>query len=270
MNAPGSGVKAFLGFMDHSITEQLIGNPDARHTTAIVLAEGGECGALAKRIGGDVNRRANRLRKWSRAGEAYRRTFLLALSSMLPGSGVVVVASSARERTILANRERVACELGLADIIQEELAPRGTARMKVGPFIDHRTGLDHFFESSSNRILMVLWIAHFILRAHASMAADIRRQMPALFSLDWFLYLDKFAGDNADAHPASQLFQTLVGHPDAGNIRTASFVESDRVSEDLMADNIAGLLNEWQTTPSRYRTLEALITGGSFYYESDA
>jgi len=190
---------------------------------------------------------------------------------MLTGSGVFIVASSARERTILANRDLIVRELGLVGSIHEDVTSTGTARMKIGPFTDSSTGADHFFDSSTNRALMTFWIAHFVARAHEQMAASLRLQNPNLFSLDWFLYIDTFAGDNVTARPSSQLFQTLVTHHTAsGNVRTASFRESDSVSEDLLADNIAGLLNERQRSPKRYRDLDALITAGSFYYESEA
>src|SRR6266403_586320 len=173
MNAHHSGVRSFLGFMDHSITEQLLGQPDAWHTTAVVLAESAECGVLAKNIGSRVNRSTGRLRKWSRAGDGYRTTFAQALPAMLTGSGVFIVASSARERTILANRDLIVRELGLVGSIHEDVTSTGTARMKIGPFTDSSTGADHFFDSSTNRALMTFWIAHFVARAHEQMAASL-------------------------------------------------------------------------------------------------
>jgi hypothetical protein len=96
--SPAHVTKGFLGFMDHSVTEQLLGRPDEWHTTSLLLSEGAECQALANRLAATVNPAAGRLRKWSKArpGGAYRRNFAVALADHVSSCPVWILATSAR------------------------------------------------------------------------------------------------------------------------------------------------------------------------------
>src|SRR3989442_9116981 len=185
-------MKAFLGFMDHSPSEQLVGDPDTWHTTGVVLAEGGKCRLLADRLAERVNRRDRRLKKWSSAATAYRRTFLAGLAAALPGSGVSILATSAREAVIVANRERIIAELELTGRVAEKPGPRRVTRIRIGPF-RRPSGGHYSFELPSNPALMIFLIAHFITPPHRDMAAPLLSPPPPLRRIAWVFFLHKIS-----------------------------------------------------------------------------
>lgn len=211
-------VKAYLAFMDHSVSEQLTGNPAEWHTTAIALSEGGEVSDLANRVAQAIFPRDPRLRKWSHGRRVrkhrYRIGFCRALVDLLPTSRVYLLATSATEATIISAREHLLRELRIAHLCQEIQSPRGTMLLRVGPFIHRETRCDHYFELPLNRALMVAWVAHFVARMHRMFRVQLQVGNAEPPVLDWFFYIDKFAGDSASASPATALFQTLV----SGNI----------------------------------------------------
>jgi hypothetical protein len=85
-------IMSYLAFMDHSITEQLIGRPEAWHTTAIALSEGSEVSELANKIAQGIFPSKPRLRKWSGGRGAskprYHDAFSRELARHLPSTKV--------------------------------------------------------------------------------------------------------------------------------------------------------------------------------------
>ena len=263
-------VKTFFGSMDHSVSEQLTGQSSLWHTSVVVLSENGQhLEDLANSIGRMVNPRTPGLKKWKKTKN--RRKYLAALGAALRGSEIIIFAISATEDCIVHNENLLISELGLRDLCAEETTPAGKTLIKIGPYTDRRSGADHFFKLSKNRALMILWIAHFVARAHQQMEKSLKTQHADLFSLDWFLYIDKFAGDNVGQANGTQLFQTLVQRSimGAGNIRVAFFNDSGTVSSDLLADNIAGLFNEYKTKPATYPDLSHILANSHIHWESN-
>lgn len=266
-------VKAYLGFMDHSVSEQLNGTPSLWHTSVLLLSEGTECSDLAKAIATIINPLSKRLKKWSQTkGGRYRKNFCQQLMAALPRSGVMIFATSAREITIESNKDHVIRELDLINHYKTQGQQGQTVRVRIGPLTDS-TGQDHFFELPENRAVMVLWIAHFTCRMHTYLAGELKKTVPNLFSVDWLpIYVDKFAGDNVHAFPSMQLFQSVVTHhilrSGLGNVRVAFFHEKDADRANVLADNVAGLFNESKNRPSTYSDLPALIQNGCIYWES--
>lgn len=268
-------VKAYLAFMDHSITEQLTGRPATWHTTAIALAEGGEVSDLASLIARGIFPKQPRLRKWSAGRGAgkrrYRKEFSGELARHLPSSRVYLLATSATEATITQTREQLIRELGIADVSHEVKKPRGTSTLRVGPFTHRQSGTDHYFELPLNRALMVIWVAHFVARMHRMLRIQLQGARVEPVVVDWFFYHDKFAGDSSSASPAMSFFQTLVSsNISHGNIRSGFFGESDTVEADLFADNVAGLFNSSRETAANVPELSSLLNTGCVYYESSS
>ena len=266
-------VKAYLAFMDHSITEQLVDDPLAWHTSAIALAEGGEVSELAQRIAEGIFPQSPRLRKWSDGrGDGkrrYRLAFARELARHLPSSNVYLFATSATEATITQNRQHVSHELGIGHMYHEAPGPRRTPLLRVGPFTHRETGAEHYFTLPLNRALMVAWIAHFVARMHRLFHLQLQQTHATPVSVGWFFYLDKFAGDSPDASPGISFFQTLVsGNIANGNIRSGFFAQSDTVDADLFADNLAGLLNASRRAPSDFLALTSLFSSGRIQYET--
>ena len=266
-------VKAYLAFMDHSITEQLTGRPAAWRTTAIALAEGGEVSDLASRIARGIFPKQPRLRKWSAGRGAGKRRYRVAFSSELarhlPSAKIYLLATSATEATIIQTREQLIRELGIADASQEVMGPRGTSALRVGPFIHRESGADHYFELPLNRAVMVIWVAHFVARMHRMLRLQLQGAQVEPVVVDWFFYHDKCAGDSSNASPAMSFFQTLVsGNISHGNVRSGFFVESDTVEADLLADNVAGLFNSSREAAADGPELSSLLGSACVYHEA--
>ena len=267
-------VKAYLAFMDHSITEQLAGNPGAWHTTAIALSEGGEVSDLANRIAHGIFPKQPHLRKWSAGRGAgkqrYRLAFCRELTRHLPSAKVYLLATSATEAAIIKTRDQLIRELGIADLSQEVIGPRGNPTLRVGPFIHSKSGADHYFELPSNRAFMVIWVAHFVARMHRMLSLQLRGAQIEPVVVDWFFYHDKFAGDSPNGSPAMSFFETLVsGNISHGNVTSGFFVESDKVEADMLADNVAGLFNSSREAADGV-DLSSLLDSGYVYYEASS
>ncbi len=264
--------KGYLAFMDHSITEQLIGDSTAWHTTAIALSEGDEVSQLALSISKKINPKNPILKKWS-AGRGqrkkkYRTSFARELIQQLPNSSVYIFVISATEEVIVNSRDQILDELRISHLCKEELRGRGTPWFRAGPFKHFKTGEEHYFEFPLNRALMLLWISHFVSRMHSMLHTQLELNQTSKVILDWFFYLDKFAGDSKDSSPSIPFFQTLVtGNINNGNIRSGFFNESDTVNADLFSDNVAGLFNDLQKSPSDYSDLNQIFESGSIHYE---
>jgi hypothetical protein len=266
-------VIGYLAFMDHSITEQLTGRADAWHTTVIALSEGGEVSNLANRIAQGIFPAKPHLRKWSdgrgASKQRYHEAFSRELARHLPLAKVYLLATSATETTITKNREQLLQELGMADISQEIIRPSGRVVLRVGPFVHKELGTDHYFELPLNRAIMIVWIAHFVSRMHRMLRLQLQNAQPEPVIVDWFFYHDKFAGDSPDTSPATSFFQTLVsGNISNGNVRSGFFVQSDTVDADLLADNLAGLINNSCETNNRSQDLLSILNSGCVYYET--
>ncbi len=221
-------VKGFLVFMDHSITEQLTGVSSAWHTTAIALSEGGEVSELARSISRNVFPDRPRLQKWSAGHKArkrrYRVAFARELCFQLPDSSVYLFATSATEATIITTREQALQELQISHLCEEESRESGSAWMRVGPFTSRETGDDHFFDFPLNRALMIFWISHFVVRMHQMFHNRLQATQNKPLVLDWFFYLDKFAGDTPTSSSATKLFQAIVsGNINNGNVTSSFF-----------------------------------------------
>jgi hypothetical protein len=259
--------------MDHSITELLTGHPGAWHTTAIALSEAGrEVSDLANRIARGIFPRAPRLRKWSGGRgvgkRRYRLAFCRELTRHLPAAKVYLLATSATEAAIIKARDQLIRELRIAHLSQEIVRPGGTSALRVGPFIHRESGPGHYFELSLNRALMVIWIVHFVARMHHMLRRQLQGDRVEPVAVDLFFYHDKFAGDSYDASPAMSFFQTLVsGNISHGNVRSAFFAESDKVEEDLLADNVARLLNNSREAADNL-DVSPILSSGLVYYEA--
>jgi hypothetical protein len=265
-------IASYLAFMDHSITEQLTGCPTAWHTTAIVLAEGGEVSELASRIARGIYPKEPRLRKWSAGRVAgkmrYRKAFARELAQHLPSAKVLLLATSATEDVILHARDQLFQQLRINNIVSELTRPTGTTVLRVGPFFNCTTNKEHFFELPLNRAIMAVWVAHFVARMHNNLRLQLQAMTPDPVIVDWFFCHDKFAGDSANSRTMMSFYHALAsGSISDGNIRSGFFVDSDTVDADLLADNVAGFFNITRGEVESPE-LKSILSSGCVYYES--
>lgn len=265
-----SVIRGFLGCMDHSITEQLTGKPSAWHTTAIALSEGGEISTLCNDIVGRLGGHVTKLRKWKRGSRGnYRRRFAEALVELLPRSAVSLFAISAHEHAIVAASAQIRSELGLDALYRQYRTDTGQQRIKLGPVTQVRTGEQDWFDIPEAQAIMLLWIAHFMLRCHRHVYEIVQHGSPRAAAVDWFFYMDKLVATDSTAELFNFVLQHNLGNRlmSVGNIRLASFNDSDTIDTDLLADNLAGLLNGIAEGKMPIEILNFLRATGRIHFE---
>lgn len=253
----------FTASLDHSPTEQLIG--ENWHTSALILSAAVEHSALAHDLGKIANPLTRKLTKWTRANSHYRDRFCANLMSRLDGYRVMVFAISATESSIAASEGHFVKELGGAHYYRRHLVD-GRARVSLGPFVNVRTGEQHIVELPGNQAPMVLFIAHFLRRIHQEMHAALSVHVPTWVT--WNFLADK--PPNGAGGAFDRALSMLLGlSTPGGTLRWGYFLEGDKVETDLLADNVAGLLNEIVRVPQRYPQFgqNAKNASGLFYWE---
>lgn len=254
----------FIASLDHSPTEQLIG--EKWHTSALIVSAGVEHSALAHELGQIANPLTCRLTKWSRSNSHYKERFYASLMPRLDHHRVMVFAISATESSIAASEEHFIKELGASQCYRRHLLD-GRTRVSIGPFANVRTGERHTVELSGNQAPMVLFIAHFLRRIHQEMHVALSANAPVWVT--WNFFADKPPNGAGGAFDRA-LAMLLALFNSGGALRWGYFHEGDKVETDLLADNIAGLLNEIMRVPGRYpeKFCEAAQNAaGLFYWE---
>lgn len=235
----------FIASLDHSPTEQLIG--EKWHTSALILSAAVEHSALAHELGQIANPLTGKLAKWTGSNRHYKKRFCAGLAPMLSCHRVMVFAISAMESSIAASEDHFIKELG-GDRCYRRHMSDGRPRVSIGPFVNSRTGEQSTVELSGKQAPMVLFIAHFLRRVHQEMQIALSVDTPMFVT--WNFFADK--PPNGAGGPFDKALAMLLGLSNPrGALRWGYFLEGDEVETDLLADNIAGLLNEMMRVPAR-------------------
>jgi hypothetical protein len=254
----------FTASLDHSPTEQLVG--EKWHTSALILSAAVEHSALARDLGKIANPLTRKLTKWTRANSHYRDRFCASFMSSLDSHRVMVFAISTTESLIAASEGHFIKELGGTHCYRRHLLD-GRTRVSIGPLVNARTGEEHTVELPGNQAPMVLFIAHFLRRIHQEMHVALSARAPVWVT--WNFFADKPPNGLGGAFDRALSMLLGLSNP-GGALRWGYFLEGDKVETDLLADNVAGLLNEIVRVPQRYpekfgETVQN--TAGLFYWE---
>jgi hypothetical protein len=114
---------------------------------------------------------------------------------------------------------------------------------------------------------MVLFIAHFLKRIHQHLCVALSPAKDAPTYVTWNFFADK--PPNGPEGAFDRALTMLLGLSDPrGALRWGYFLNGDTVETDLLADNIAGLLNEKLQAPHRYSTQfgGAIPNSAGFFY----
>lgn len=253
----------FTASLDHSPTEQLVGA--TWHTSALILSEAVQHAALANDLGKIANPLSGKLTKWSRANSHYRKRFRTNFIPQLSHHRVLVFAVSAMEATIASCEAQFVAQLGCTDRYKRHIVG-GRERVSIGPFVNGTTGEEHTVELSVNQAPMVLFVVHFLRRMHQEMHIALSVDAPT--HVTWNFLADK--PPNGAGGPYDRAMAMLLGLVGlGGSLRWGYFLEGDSVETDLLADNVAGLLNEVVRAPQRHPDPLGRSDGnaGFFYWE---
>jgi len=254
----------FIASLDHSPTEQLIG--EKWHTSALILSAAVEHSALAHELGKIANPLTCKLTKWTRANSHYKKRFCASLMSSLDRHRVMILAISATEQSIVASEEHFIKELGGSQFYRRHVLD-GRTRVSIGPLVNARTGEKHNVELPENQAPMVLFIVHFLTRMHQEVQVALSADTP--MCVTWNFFADK--PPNGAGGAFNGALEMLLGFSNPGGaLRWGYFLQGDEVETDLLADNVAGLLNEIMRVPERYPRQFGEIgqnAAGLFYWE---
>lgn len=223
----------FVATIDHSPSEQL--SDDPWHTSAMIVCNCAGDQELAMWIANKVRPRIGTLRKWSGSRPAYRQGFKSALQEGLKDLEVFVLAYSRNREWIVRNTS------GYLEWLKERglygPSEEGTNWVRFGPFAEDG-GPPQYIHLQEIRAIMAIDIMLYVTRVYQSMR---QTKICGHEHLRWQLFTDKFPGDGRMEDLFSVLL-SIVNRPN-GNIRITRFIESDSAPTDLLADNIAGMLN---------------------------
>lgn len=247
--------------MDHCPSEQL--SKSDWHTTVLVLSCGVEHSDLGKSIGLSLRSNNPTLMKWKNATKQYKKNFPDQLFGHLEKYPVYIFAISANKQTIINNVEFFLEQLQASEKYKlEKVGNKNT--IHFGPFYNKTTNKKNTIKLSENRAIMALFIAHFVLRMHRRMwEAEEDQNRP--HHLNWNFLADKLPGPSNDDMEL-MVSILLQRYRDKGRILWGYFKESDVVVTDLLADNIAGMLND--IVVQKYKkAISFKDKNGLFYWE---
>lgn len=225
-------VDLFCMSMDHSPSEQLDSNE--WYTSVLIGAHDSDDFELALRIAKKMNLDSGSLRKWKkvRPKSKYKAQFERALFEALQELNAYIFAFSRNREYILQSNahdlERLQ-RMGVYTASEER-----ESWVRFGPFSENG-GDPQYIHIPKNQAIMVIDIVRWVSRIYKAMKGACGNE-----SLRWQLQIDKFPGGGQ----MDRLFQVLLCiQNESPNIRIINFVDSDSAPTDLLADNVAGMLN---------------------------
>lgn len=255
----------FTASLDHSPTEQIVG--EEWHTSALILSAAVEHSALAHELAKVANPLTCKLTKWTRANSHYKKRFFANFLPSLDRHRVMVFAISATEPSIVASEAHFIAELADPQYYRRHELD-GRTRVSIGPFTNARAGEKHNVDISENQAPMVLFIVHFLRRMHQEVQAALSVDVQTYVT--WNFIADK--PPNGAEGAFNKALEMLLGLANTrGALRWGYFHQGDQVETDLLADNVAGLLNEIMRVPERYHgqfgEVVRSAAAGLFYWE---
>jgi hypothetical protein len=270
-------IAMFLGSLDHTPSEQL-GPPEQWHTTVLLLSRGGEHFKLAADIAAGVQLSNAELKKWSRRDTRYSANFERELSRLIDTSAVHVQAISAKGEVIASCFDELVAQLRLSNMVSRSRR-NNKPYLDFGPFerIRYENGArvrdstPAWFDVPESQGIPLIFICHFLIRAHQTLMPVIRAEEPDIEWIDWQLNPNKFPGDVNGR--MSKLFNAIMGGAAsaglvAGNLRVLFFNKSRQDVGSYLADNIAGLLKSKLVGGERQIGRRAMESYRSFAWQT--
>lgn len=239
-----------LGSLDHTPSEQLSDDLTRWHTTALLMSEGGEhWRQLPQELASRMGLQGSLLKKWAGRKAAYKLNFERELQNCLNAYPIHVRVVSAQESTISDFFPTILTDIGISSSVRQVVS--GAKRyLEFGSFTRLKqdgTGGPWTCKLPERQAIPLLFICHFLFRAHRDIMSMIQIEQPNIEWVDWQLMHNKFPGDVYG--PMGSLFGAILAAATdaglvAGTMRIGTFNDAQSDSGNLLADNIAGLFAE--------------------------
>lgn len=259
----------FMMSIDHSPSEIVDGLE--WHHSALVISQNVEHQALADELGAILNPSSPSLKQWKAkaANHSYKQQFHHALFHTLKKHPVLVLASSIKESAVIKHEAAFAEALGISGCYRR-VSSNGKTKVEFGPYVDSDNGAMKTLLVSEKHAPMAIHIANYMLRVHTHLQTAVNERTGATSTpMMWQVMSDKPPSDFTG--PYAELMWLLLGGPVMpGGFTWGGFTGDDDQPIDLLADNIAGLINAIKTQPQQYvyqgPPLEPPVHG-VFYWE---
>lgn len=200
---------------------------------------------------------SHELRKWT-TGPQYKARFCRAFAGVLTKSSPIISACSFQERTLRDSKQALMAAYnrhlggieGRGINFEESFDDRGRRRLKHS-FVHWRTGY-HEIEGLENQILVLLFMAWFIADQYRFYYRKLVLSGTCGFDeLRLTVVSDKLSGDNDFRRKSEANLRNLIDpENNAVQVTVTRSRVSDDFSGDLLADNLAGWLNNSMIDPS--------------------
>ena len=248
-NLNNPALSPLLMSIDHSPSEQVDGSE--WHHSVLVISQNGEHQALADELGATLNPSTRTLKQWKNANQTYKRHFHQTLFHALKNHPVLVLASSIKESAVIQHEATFADALGIAGCYRR-IMDNGKAKVEFGPYTCSDDGAPQTLVVSGRHAPMAIHVSHYMLRIHTHLQAAVSERMGRPDVPVWFQVMsDKPPNDFIG--PYAELMWLLLGGPTTqGRFTWGGFTGIEDQPIDLLADNLAGLMNEITQRPDLY------------------
>jgi len=236
--------------IDHSPSEQVDGSE--WHTSALIISQNMEHHALANELGKRINPNSKCLRQWKGSSKNYRRQFHQEFFHVLKDYPVLALIASARENTILGHEQSLADQLGITGH-RKRVELDGKKKVEFGPFTYEENTPPKTLIVPERHAPMAIFTANYLLRIHTSLKAAIGERIGTSEVPLWVqVWSDKPPSDFTGKY-AKLMWLLLGGGSTQGKFTWGGFTGNTDQPIDLLADNLAGLLNEITQRPDKNR-----------------
>ncbi|AON55774.1 hypothetical protein [Herbaspirillum seropedicae] len=262
---PGFG--HFFVSTDHSPSEQIYGQE--WHHSILILSQNVEHQAIADELGAALNPRTGKLKQWKHADQHYKSSFHQAIFHTLKKHPVLIYGTSAKESAVLQHEAAFADALGITGCYRR-IEMNSKTNVEFGPYFRSDDNHPQTLTVSEKHAPMAIYLAHSLLRVHTHLQAAVAQQAGCANVPIWFQVMsDKPPTDFTG--PYADLMWLLLGGPaTAGKFTWGGFKCEEDQPIDLLADNLAGMINDITIKPNLYMyqgsPLEPPISG-VFYRE---
>lgn len=249
-NLSDPSLSPFMMSINHSPSEQV--DSSEWHHTVLVISQHVEHQALADELGAILAPATGALKQWKSkaANQGYKQQFHQAFFHAIKEHPVLVLASSIKESAVIQHEAAFAEPLGITGHYRRVTSNNKT-KVEFGPYTRASKDTPQTLLVSDKHAPMAIQIANYMLRVHAHLQAAMSERIGAPAWLRFQVMSDKPPNDFNG--PYAELMCLLLGGPTThGRFTWGGFIGDEDQAIDLLADNIAGLINAVKAQPQQY------------------
>jgi hypothetical protein len=236
----------FAVSIDHSPSEQ---SGHDSHTMALVISQNMEHQIIADEIAKELN--LKNLRQWKNANNKYKKNFHLTFFNILKKYPVLVVVFHAKELDILKYEAHFVNDIGAFGAYKKVVVGEKEI-VEVGPFIQGGSKEPEILKMSAKHAPMAAFTASCLLRVYDSLRQalyEVSDRTNNNIPLRIEVWSDR-PPTNFDGPYGKVMGIFLWGS--RGKFTYGGFTHDDNQQIDLLADNLAGMCNEFCSWKKKY------------------